>query len=128
MNKFFIATLILAFAVPALAEDQQVMDDGSLVVLPLEAQQCNYPSAPPPIPDNAEKSDLLVAQKHVKEFQAKLQEYRACINKDVDSPDLTTGNRQAINNAYNDSVDMEERVAAIFNDAVKAWKARQAGK
>ncbi|MGD8385314.1 MAG: hypothetical protein PVF89_07895 [Lysobacterales bacterium] len=128
MNRFLLVALLLLLAVPAWAEDQQVMDDGSLVVLPLEAQQCNYPSAPPPIPDDAGKPELLAAQKHVKEFQAKLGEYRACINKDVDSPDLTTGNRQAINNAYNDSVDMEERVAAIFNEAVKAYKARQAGK
>jgi len=127
MNKFLLVTLMLVVATPVLAEDQQVMDDGSLVVLPLEAQQCNYPSAPPPIPDDAEKSDLLTAKKNVKDFQTKLAEYRACINKDIDSPDLSTGNRQAINNAYNDSVEMEERVAGIFNEAVRAYKARQAG-
>ncbi len=123
MKKFFLAALTLVFALPVLAQD--VMDDGSIVVLPLEAQQCNYPSAPPPIPDAPEKSDLLSAQKHVKEFQAELETYRTCINKDVASPELSTGNRQAINNAYNDSVEMEERVAAMFNEAVRAYKAAQ---
>ena len=101
----------------------QKMSDGSAVVLPIQSQQCNIPSAPPPIPAIPEKSDLLVAQKGVKTFQADMVVYRECVNHDVLSDELTDGNRQAITNAHNYSVEMEERVAGMFNEAVRAYKA-----
>lgn len=123
MKKVMITSLALMLSMAAVA--QEVMEDGSAVVLPLEAQQCDLPGAPPPIPEDADKPALLAAQKNVKQFQADMEAYRACINKDVESGDLTTGNLQAINNAHNYSVEMEERVAAMFNEAVKAYKARQ---
>ena len=113
----------LAILVAATAVAQQVMDDGSRIVLPLETQQCNLPSAPPPIPETPEKSDLLKAQKGVKRFQAEMEVYRSCLDKDADNPDFSSGNLQAISNAHNYSVDMEERVAAMFNEAVRAYKA-----
>ena len=50
-----------------------------------------------------------------------------CLEKDQDSPDLTWGNQQAIANAYDYSVDMETRVAEMFNEALRAYKAAQAG-
>ena len=126
MKRVIIAGLILVSSMAALA--QEVTDDGSMVVLPIEAQQCNLPSAPPPIPEVPVKEDLLKAQKHVKQFQADMEVYRACINKDVESDELSSGNLVAISNAPNYSDDMETRVAAMFNDAVKAYKAAQAGK
>jgi hypothetical protein len=125
MKKLFFAGLALVVSTVAMAEE--VMDDGSIVVLPLEAQECVLPSAPPPIPEAAEKEDLLKAQKLVKAFQADMQTYRDCVNQFNDSPDVTKGNIQAITNAHNYSVGMEERVANMFNEAVKAYKARQAG-
>ena len=57
-----------------------------------------------------------------------METYRTCVNKDIDSGELSSGNRQAISNAHNYSVDMEERVATMFNDAVRDYKARQAEK
>lgn len=99
------------------------MDDGSRVILPLEAQQCDLPAAPPPIPDPATKEDLLSAQKKIKVFQADMETYRACINAEEGSDELSTGNRLAILNAHNYSVGMEERVAAIFNEALREYKA-----
>ena len=124
MNKVIFAGLALAVSMSALA--QEVVEDGTMVILPIEAQECALPSAPPPIPDNAEKADLLKAQKNVKQFQADMQVYRDCVNQYNDSPEVTLGNKQAISNAHNYSVDMEERVAAMFNEAVRAYKARQA--
>ena len=124
MNRVIFAVLVLLVSATAMA--QQVMDDGSRVVLPLETQQCNLPSAPPPIPEVPVKADLLDAQKGVKSFQADMEVYRACLDKNIDSLDLSTGNRQAISNAHNYSVDMEERVAAMFNEAVRAYKANLA--
>jgi len=109
---------------PVLA--QEVMPDGSMVVLPIPQQQCNLPSAPPPIPAVPGYDDLIMAQKGVKGFQTDMEEYRACINHDVLSKELSDGNRQAISNAHNYSVDMEERVAGMFNEAVRAYKANKA--
>ncbi len=126
MKKVIITVLALMVSMTAMA--QEIMEDGSRVVLPLEAQACDLPSAPPPIPEAAAKEDLLKAQKFVKGFQADMETYRTCVNKDIDSEELSSGNRQAISNAHNYSVGMEERVATMFNDAVRDYKARQAEK
>ena len=124
MIKVICASLVLMASMTAMAQDE--MEDGSKVVLPVEAQQCALPSAPPPIPEAAIKEDLLKAQKNVKQFQAEMEVYRTCINKDADSGELSAGNQLAISNAHNYSVDMESRVAEMFNEAVRAYKARQA--
>lgn len=125
MKRIILMGLVIAAAVtPVMA--QEVMDDGSLVVLPIEAQACNLPSAPAPIPAEADYDDLVAAQGGVKQFQQAMEVYRACINRDALSPDLSSGNRQAITNAHNFSVDMEERVAGMFNEAVRSYKARKA--
>lgn len=126
MKKVFFAGLVLMVSMSAMAQD--VMEDGSRVILPVEAQQCDLPSAPPPIPEVPIKEDLLKAQKLVKGFQAEMIVYRDCINKDAESGELSTGNLQAISNAHNYSVEMETRVAAMFNEAVRAYKASQAEK
>jgi hypothetical protein len=126
MKRVIFASLVLMISTTALA--QELMEDGSRVVLPLEVQQCDLPSAPAPIPEVPLMEDLLKAQKGVKLFQAEMEVYRNCLNKDADSDELSTGNRQAISNAHNYSVDMEERVADMFNEAVRAYKASQADK
>jgi len=112
----------------AATAQEVVVDDGSKVVLPLEAQSCVLPSAPPPIPDPPTKEDMLTAQKHVKKFQADMEVYRTCINKDAESGNLTKGNLLAIANAHDYSVDMETRVANMFNDALHTYKASVANK
>ena len=124
MNRVIFVGLVMMVSMTATAQD--VMEDGSRIVLPLEAQQCDLPSAPAPIPEVPDKSDLLSAQKDVKSFQAAMETYRTCINKDAESDEISSGNKMAISNAHNYSVDMEERVAAMFNEAVRAYKANQA--
>jgi hypothetical protein len=126
MKRVIFTSLVLMVSMTALA--QELMEDGSRVVLPLEVQQCDLPSAPAPIPEIPLMEDLLKAQKGVKLFQAEMEVYRTCINRDADSDELSTGNLQAISNAHNYSVDMEERVAGMFNEAVRAYKASQAEK
>ena len=125
MKKVIFTGLALMVSMTAMAQ-QDTLDDGSRVVLPLEAQACNLPSAPPPIPEVPVKEDLLKAQKHVKQFQANMVDYRTCIDKDTGSGELTWGNQQAILSAHDYSVEMEERVAAMFNDALKTYKASKA--
>lgn len=126
MKRIIYAGLFLAASMTATAQD--VMDDGSMVVLPVEAQQCDLPSAPPPISEVPDKPELLAAQKFVKQFQADMEVYRTCVDKDADNPDLSSGNVRAISNAHNYSVDMEERVANMFNEGIRAYKANQANK
>ena len=124
MKNIIFAGLVLMVSISAMA--QEVAGDGSMVILPVEAQECVLPSAPAPIPEKAEKADLLKAQKNVKQFQGDMQSYRDCVNQFADSPDVTQGNEIAISNAHNYSVDMEERVATMFNEAVRDYKARNA--
>jgi hypothetical protein len=123
MKKVIFAGMALLVSMTAMA--QETMDDGSRVILPVEAQQCNLPSAPAPIPEVPVMEDLLKTQQQIKLFQADMETYRTCINKDGDSDELSPGNRQAIANAHNYSVEMEERVAEMFNAAVRAYKASQ---
>ena len=122
MKRVIIAGLALLTSMAALAQDQ-VMDDGSRVILPLNAQSCNLPSAPPPIPDPPVKEDLLKAQKLIKQFQAEMEVYRTCLDQDIESGELTKGNLLAVANAHDYSVDMEERVANMFNEALRTYKA-----
>ena len=124
MKGIFFAGLVLTVSMTAVAQD--TMEDGSRVVLPLKTQECNLPSAPPPIPEAATKDELLKAQKHMKAFQADAEVYRACLNEGADSGELSSGNIQAITNAHNYSVDMEERVANMFNTALREYKANLA--
>lgn len=124
MKRITFTFLALMFMAPVWA--QGVINDGSRVILPLQTQLCDLPSAPPPIPETPVYDDLIKAQKGVKAFQADMQVYRDCVNEDAISAELSDGNRQAIANAHNYSVDMEERVADMFNQAVRAYKASKA--
>jgi hypothetical protein len=130
MKKVIFAGLFLLTSMTALAQEE-IMDDGSRVVLPLDVQACNLPSAPPPIPEPPVKEELLKAQKLVKQFQAELLVYRTCMGVDTeekldglkDKEGLTKGNVEAIYKAYDYSVSMETRVAEMFNEALQAYKA-----
>lgn len=114
------AILFLALAGSAIAQQ-----DGSQIILPVEAQTCDLPSAPPRIPDEASYDDLIEAKAEVTRFQGALAEYRECLESSGDPEALTEGNRIALTQAHNYSVEMEERVAEQFNVAVRDYKARQ---
>ena len=130
MNKIIFAVLVLMTSTTALAQDD-VMDDGSRVVLPLDLQSCRVPNAPPPIPQDAAKEDLLAAKKLIAEFQGEMLVYRTCLGVETeekldslgDKEGLSQGNVAAILSAYNYSVTKEEQVAIAFNDALKVYKA-----
>ncbi len=133
MKRVFIAGLMLMASMAAFSQEE-VMDDGSRVVLPLDVQSCNLPSAPPPIPESPTKDDMLTAQKHVKQFQADMLVYRTCLGVETeaklealkDQEGLSMGNVEAIYKAYDYSVSMEERVATMFNDSLQVYKASMA--
>lgn len=119
-------TLITVTTGLLLALSASAQEDGSEIILPVEAQNCNLPTAPARIPDEATYDDLADAKQNVSDFQTELTDYRTCLDASQDSEALTDGNRIALGQAHNYSVEMEERVAEQFNAAVRAYKARQA--
>lgn len=130
MNRMIFAVLLLMTSIVALAQEE-VMEDGSRVVLPLDLQSCKVPNAPPPIPENAAKEDLLKAKKLITEFQGEMLVYRTCLGVETeekldgleDKQGLSQGEKVAILGAYDYSVTKEEQVAAAFNTALRAYKA-----
>lgn len=100
--------------------------DDSVVVLPLEAQTCDLPPAPSRIPPDADYDGLVKGKQNIADFQTAMVQYRGCLDAASDLDTLTDGNRQALIQAHNYSVEMEERMAEQFNVAVRNYKARQA--
>jgi hypothetical protein len=119
---FLIAAAIMLQ--PALAQDEDPADFE--IVLPDAAQKCVLPASPDAIPENATLDQLKVAKQDVADFQARAIEFRDCLDAANEDPDITPGNKQAIVQSYNYSVEMEERVAQRFNEAVRDYKQRQA--
>jgi hypothetical protein len=110
----------------AVAQDEAASEEDYTVVLPEGAQACVLPASPDSIPPEATYDELLAAKKQVGDFQAAVGVYRECMQSaEASAGDtLTPGNKQALVQSYNYSVDMEERVAARFNDAVRSYKER----
>jgi len=123
-----VLTLILAglFVNVAVAQEAATPPEDYTVVLPEAAQKCVLPAAPDAIAENATYDQLVAAKAAVAEFQKGLEVYRGCLQAAESSPELTEGNKQALVASYNYSVDTEERVAARFNEAVHAYKEREA--
>ena len=121
--------LILAVATASLMIGSAYAQDDSeelVVVLPDDAQKCVLPASPDAIPESPTYDDLKAAKAQVDDFQSKMITFRDCLSKADENPDNTQGNKQAIINSFNYSVEMEERVAARFNEAVRAYKEAQA--
>jgi broad specificity phosphatase PhoE len=121
-RTLFLALIALMINTASAQEDPAEYD----VVLPDDAQKCVLPASPDKIPDEASLEELKLAKAQVGAFQEQMAKFRACLQKAEESPDNTAGNRQAIVASYNYSVEMEERVANRFNEAVREYKERQA--
>jgi len=121
-----VLTFIAATALVGSLQAQDADSNENLVILPDDAQACVLPAAPDPIPDDATLDQLKAAKAQVGEFQGKVTAFRECLSKAEANPDNTPGNKQAIVESYNYSVEMEERVANRFNEAVRDYKERQA--
>lgn len=117
---------LLGVVLAAGAQAQGAAEEDYTLVLPEAAQQCVLPVAPDAIPLDADYETLVTAKQHVADFQASLGVYRECLAAAEKTGELTAGNRQALASSYNYSVDMEERVAQRFNEAVRAYKERKA--
>jgi hypothetical protein len=121
--RTFVLLAAALFINTALAQDDA---DEYAVVLPEEAQKCVLPAAPDAIPENATLDQLKKAKADIGVFQAEVGVFRDCLDAAQDNPDNTDGNKQAIISSFNYSVEMEERVAARFNEAIRDYKERNA--
>lgn len=126
MKNVLILILAGLFVNTAMAQDPATPAEDYTVVLPEAAQKCVLPAAPDAIPADATYDQLVAAKGAVAEFQKGLEVYRTCLQGAEGSTELTEGNKQALVASYNYSVDSEERVAAKFNEAVHAYKEREA--
>ena len=126
MKKVLILLVAGMFMSTAFAQaEKPAPEEDYTVVLPEDAQKCVLPAAPDAIPEDATKDQLLAAKGQIAEFQVALQTYRDCLKAAEESGvTLTAGNKQALVASFNYSVDMEERVAGHFNEAVKSYKER----
>lgn len=122
MKRFLVLVAAGLIFSSAQAQDDQDM----VVVLPNDAQKCVLPASPDAIPENATLDQLKAAKGEIAGFQSKIIEYRECLQAAESDPDITDGNKEAVIQAFNYSVEMEERVAARFNDAVRDYKERKA--
>ena len=122
MKRFF----ILVAAVVLFSNVQAQSDNEDEPVLPAEAQECVLPTSPSAIADDASYSDLVAAKKQIAVFQGEVETFRACLKEAEEIEDNTPGNLAAIVSSYNYSVEMEERVAERFNEAVRSYKERKA--
>ena len=106
----------------------QAQDDSEeyAVVLPPDAQKCVLPASPDKISNEATYDQLKEAKAQISIFQTEVEVFRACLKGAEDSPHNTEGNKQAIISSFNYSVDMEERIAERFNEAIRSYKKRNA--
>lgn len=120
--------VLIIVAAGLLFNSVQAQDDAEeyRTVLPPDAQKCVLPASPDSIPEEADLEQLKVAKAQVVEFQTNVLTFRDCLHAAEDNPDNTEGNKQAIVASFNYSIDMEERIAERFNEAIRSYKARTA--
>ena len=101
-----------------------------LLLSPVPAlAQCIKPNAPDSLPDGsrAVMEDMVTAQQAVKEYMAGTNDYLECLEAETPPPgDEEPEAAAARNNAYNAAVDEMERVAADFNEQLRAYRANAA--
>ena len=124
MKRILVLISAGLFTIAVQAQDEDTTE--YVVILPEDAQKCVLPAAPDAIPEDATLDHLKEAKKQVGEFQGKVTVFRECLQAAEANPDNTPGNKQAIVDSYNYSVEMEERVANRFNEAVRDYKERKA--
>jgi hypothetical protein len=100
---------------------------------------CPYPPVPDKIPDGATATmqDMLAGQKAVGEYNKSINDYVACIDKEVDDaiakagdklkPEQKADMQRIANQKHNAAIDQLQSVAERFNEQVKVFKAKSAG-
>ena len=101
---------------------------------------CPYPQAPTKIPDGATAplEDMVAGQKAVGSYQKAINDYTACIDKELEDAIAKGGDKlkpaqkadmQRVEaQKHNAAVDQLQAIADRFNEQVKVYKARTADK
>ena len=100
------------------------------------AGDCVAPGTPQLVEgEDSTMEQMIASQKAVKEFQAASQDYRSCLQLQLDAAEAaveegTEGaaeSLQEIHETYNASVSAEEEVAAKFNNEIRDYKTAHPG-
>ena len=101
---------------------------------------CPYPQAPTKLPDGATATleQMVAGQKEVAAYQKAINDYTACIDKELDDNIAKEGDKLKPKDKeqmqrmeaqkHNAAVDQLQSVADRFNEQVKVYKARTADK
>ena len=101
---------------------------------------CPYPQAPTKLPDGATATleQMVAGQKDVAAYQKAINDYTACIDKELDDNIAKEGDKLKPKDKeqmqrmeaqkHNAAVDQLQSVADRFNEQVKVYKARTADK
>lgn len=99
---------------------------------------CPYPAAPDKLPDGATASlqDMLAGQKKVGEYNKSVNDYVACIDKELEDalakagdkikPEQKADMQRVETQKHNAAIDQLQTVADRFNEQVKVFKAKSA--
>jgi hypothetical protein len=99
---------------------------------------CPYPPNPEKLPDGATATlqDMLAGQKAVAEYNKAVNDYVACIDKEVDDAIVKAGDKlkpeqkadmqRVETQKHNAAIDQLQSVADRFNEQVKVFKAKSA--
>jgi hypothetical protein len=102
--------------------------------------ECPYPPAPDKLPDGASATleDMLAGQKTVKAYQKAIDDYVACIDKELEAaiakggdklkPQQKADMQHVEAQKHNAAIDQEQSIADRFNEQVKLFKAKTAEK
>jgi hypothetical protein len=97
---------------------------------------CAYPTPPGKMPDGATATldEMLAGQKAVSDYNKAIQEYVACIDKQVDAaiakagdklkPEQKADMQRVEAQKHNAAIDQLQSVADRFNEQVKVYKSR----
>jgi hypothetical protein len=97
---------------------------------------CPYPSSPDKLPDGASATlqDMLAGQKAVADYNKAINDYVACIDKELDEAIIKAGDKlkpeqkadmQRVEaQKHNAAIDQLQSVADRFNEQVKVYKAK----
>ena len=107
----------------------------AVIIFAPAALPCDYPqSISIPNGSSATKDEMVAGQKGVKKFMTALEEYLVCIEDEdkqnragIEEPDpiVEAQRDEMLVKKHNAAVDDMEKVAAEFNEEVKAYKARK---
>jgi hypothetical protein len=99
---------------------------------------CPYPAAPDKLPDGASATlqDMLAGQKAVADYNKAVNDYVACIDKEVDDaitkagdkikPEQKADMQRVETQKHNAAIDQLQKVADRFNEQVKVFKTKSA--